>query len=376
MSNSKTADLARQERQKERGLWNFLTWSFFLAQFVSGEPFAAAAAASRVNAEEMSEQAGPGTQGFARLPMDSAVGSNVTDETGQAGAQPYSAAAAAQLAMAGVHPHDPSAFAAAKIANHGDAWHPAQMGSSVAWHGGSNDGDNVAPPETNDPSTGDSGIHLPDILSPIGSGVVDLIDDLLDPPLSAIGGTVGDLTDCLTETIDDVMASLDTTLNLIGHATSALTPVLNNTLTNVAASASQVVKDVTAPVTATVATVTDGLSDGIEKLTDGGLVGGVVSSAGQIVFKPLSLGGDLPLDLFSGGKYTDYNLTLRAEHGPDTQGNASAATTNSSTLLDKLLAPDVSDPSHGDGDKLAALTPAHVIEEIGLKGLSDSLLSH
>jgi hypothetical protein len=78
----------------------------------------------------------------------------------------------------------------------------------------------------------------------------------------------------------------------------------------------------------------------------------------------LSIGSDLPLDLFSKGKYTDYNLALRAEHGGGSQAQASAATSGSSTLLDKLLAPDVSDTSHAQGDSHSSLTPLHIIDDI------------
>ena len=366
MSNTKTPDLERQARQKERGLWNFLTWSFFLSQVIADSPFAGAAVASSANVEETSEHGNAARHSSVQPPMGRGPGSGLDGGEGPTGAQPVSGVAASQLALPDINADALSHFTGIDVAGDNS---PRQLGVMDASGGSrvaSASGQEGEHPPANAPDDsgtgGGSGIDLP----PIGSGVVDLIDDLLDPPLSAIGGVVGDLTDCLTGTIDDVMSSLQGATDLVGNTLAlvpnTLAPVLKP-LTDVVDAAGEAIQGVTAPLTTTLEKVTDGLPDllGLDKLVGGGLV----SAPGQILFKPLSIGGDLLPDLFSKGKYTDYNLALRADQGGDTQGHASVATASSSTLLDSLLSPDVPDTSHAQGGSHSSATPVHVIDDIG-----------
>jgi hypothetical protein len=386
MSNTRSPESERQSRQKERGLWNFLTWSFFLSQVLAEGQYTASAVASGAHAEETSEHSDTGSQLSTQQPMGPAIGSGLAGGEGSVAGEPLGTSAATQLALANVNAPDVSAFAPAKAAGDTDARQSALTTSSAVGHVGSGGGegragDDAAPPAASGPNTPDDpntgggcGLDLPGVLAPVGSGVVHIIDDLLAPPISAIDDLVEDLTDPLTQTIDDLMSSVPVVTSLLE---GAVAQVQGHTVTQVIASATEVLENATTPLSYTVATVTDGLSDliGSDKLTGGGLVGGAVSAAGQILFEPLSIGGDLSLDLFSGdGKYTDYNLALHTEHG-DTQGHASAASASSSTLLDKLLTPDVADASHPQGDSHSSPTPVHVIDDIG-RGLSGDWLSH
>jgi hypothetical protein len=370
MSNTKTPELERQARQRERGLWNFLTWSFFLSQVITDSPFAAAAGASSANVEETSEHGNAARHSSVQPPMRPAAGSGLDGGEGATGAQSVSAVAASQLASPEIDAHALSQFTEADVAG-GSPRQVGVMGASGGWHVASASDLEAEHPPANSPDDsatgGGPGINLPDVLPPVGSGVVELIDDLLDPPLSAIGEVVGDLSDCLIETISDVT---DLVGNSIALLPKTLDTVLSTTLPAISAFGGETIKGAITPVTTTLEKVTDGLSDivGLDKLVGGGLV----SAPGQILFKPLSIGGDLLPDLFSKGKYTDYNLALRAEHGGDTQGNAGAAATSSSTLLDTLLSPDT---SHPQGDSHASPTPFQVIDDIG-RGLSGDWLNH
>jgi hypothetical protein len=377
MSNTKSADFERQARHKERGLWNFLTWSFFLSQVLAEGQYTGAAMASTVNTEEASEQSDQKTPSSGQPPMGPALGSGFAGDESQPTDASFAAAAAPQVALADVSAQSLSAFADIEVADDTASRQSALMGASAGGHVALAEGNDTAPAPANDPDTssdpstgGGCGIDVPSVLPPIGSGVVDLIDDLLDPPLSAIDDLAGVLTDSLTGTVDDVLATLEHSIAQVSKSVAqvpeVLEAVLSKTVPEITALTGEAVKQISKTLTTTVETATDGLSDllDLDKPGGSGLVPDLVSAPGQIVFKVLAIGGDRSDDLFSRhGEYTDYNLAVRAEKGHDTEVNASVASTSSTTLLDHLLVPA---PSHGDNT--AQLAPAHVIDEIALRG--------
>jgi hypothetical protein len=379
MSNTRAPEVERQARQKERGLWNFLTWSFFLSQVIADGQYTGAAAASSAHAEETSEHSGGARQSSSQPPMGAMPGSGLEGRESGTGVHPTTAVAAPHVALPEVNGDAISKFAPAEVADDND---PRQLGAPGASAGGqiASAGDqeagNTPPSMSDDPSSGGGGIGADptDAIPPIGSGVVDLIDDLLEPPLSVIGEIIGDLPDALPETIDDLMSTLDGLTKLIGASTAQVPEVLNTVLSktvpDIAAPATELLKSVP---TLLPTVIDDALPDLLDlgKQADGGLISDVLSAPGQILFKPSTIGGDLSLDLFSrDGKYTDYNLAVRGEQ--DTQTGTGASTKSSSTLLDKLLTPDATDASHPQGDSHSSPTLVHVIDDAG-KTVSDWL---
>jgi hypothetical protein len=108
----------------------------------------------------------------------------------------------------------------------------------------------------------------------------------------------------------------------------------------------------------------------------GGALGGIVASAGQIVFDAPPVEVDAHLDtLFSSGGYTDYNLALRGPEGGDKGAAGSGDGIGSSTLLEHLLAGgDSHDPSPAQQEGQPVSLPS-ALEDIALRGLGDGISS-
>jgi hypothetical protein len=244
-----------------------------------------------------------------------------------------------------------------------------------------------------------------DVLAPVlGSvgdivdGVVRILDPVVDDVLAPVLGGVGDIVDgvvrILDPVVDDVLAPV---LGGVGGvAESIVAPVLGIAtplVTTIAQGLDSVVRDVTAPLAdivgdvagdglrstagQVVAPFADILDNPIAALLGTGSGGGVpilasvVASPGSISFA--SAAGSLPLDLFAGGRYTDYNLALRTDATAATASSPGAAGDVTAAAND-ILSAIAGNPS--SGTEHAPPQPIGVpslLDDIGLRGLSDGL---
>lgn len=176
-------------------------------------------------------------------------------------------------------------------------------------------------------------------VSPLLANADDLIESL--------GEGLGEAAAPLIGTIDDVVETLGSTIGAVAPALTGLV---------------------------------DGLTGGLggQGEDNGGPLQDAVASSGQIVFKAMpvvdDLGGDLGLDsLFSGGRYTDYNLALRADAADSAPSHGLASTSGSSTLLDHLL-PSGNDAGHPfEDDQMRNVGLPSVLDEMALRGLGDGI---
>jgi hypothetical protein len=219
--------VAMQSPQRERGLWSFLTWSFFLAQLAAGSAFASGAAqagaTTDLNAPDGSSNSGAvGTQLLA-TPDLRALDISEPDATG-------APSAATAVPGNGVLNETNAGGAEAPVELAGDNT-PAQqfadlVGSAAA----------ESPPAANDDGSvlpGDGPgieIALPDlggVLRPVLETVGDLVEGLgptLDGLLVPVVATVEDLADVLGSTIDLALSPATT---LVEGLTGGLEPVLD-----------------------------------------------------------------------------------------------------------------------------------------------------
>lgn len=386
---------------RQRGMWSFLTWSFFLAQAVATHE---AYAKGHGNADSAdADGAGSG--------HDDATGQKAMSPAGMLGASGFDVdpAAAAQFAAAiaaglvtpqmwAAFQTDPALFQAFVDQLTGQAASGGaggaileEIASAVAAEGehtGSDGGIHI-------PGVDLPGIHLPggitlpidvaidlglELGSDIGLGLhVGGLDDISlnlnvapilglhlgfdngELNLSALGinlassdggGALGGLLGALplSHTLD-TLASV-TGLGhelvggpLLGSVTSSLNPVVGS-LTHAAA-----------PVTSLA-------GDALEIVSGTGLV----ASGGSIV---QTLGSALPLhELFANGQHTTYGLELQtSQNAHDTPLSASL-----STHLETLDVSAVADHlGHGVGDTVGHLLPS-VIEELNLRGFGDGIV--
>ena len=129
--------------------------------------------------------------------------------------------------------------------------------------------------------------------------LIPVIEQVVAPVLGSVGDVLGDAVQVLDPVLEQVVAPvLGSVGDVLGDVVQALDPVLEQ-------------------VAAPVADILGGPLASLLGLGSGGgapiVVAAVVSSSGSIDFEAGPAAGSLPLDdLFSGGGYSDYNLTLQA----------------------------------------------------------------
>lgn len=422
-------EFAYKARQKEGGLWNFMTWAFFISQVLGGDQFIGAAAAATTDGDPQARK----SDGSDDVAKNSGLGQLTSGSRTNAGEEPTAAARQSHATDANAAPDG-----ADGLSNYADLPElngfgraPAEQSSAGAVQqaafeepASSGPGGGGGSTPADNPSLPGAGGHgpLPDIdlgpifnpgglLPGIGDGLSDVIDSLVDNAVLPLTDTVADLVQTLTGTIDgvlkpltgvvdDLVGSIDGLLdNAVAPLTGALDTIVEGTVSPLLANVDDLIEslgdglgEAAAPLTGTIDDVVetlgstigsaapaltglvDGLTGGLggQGEDNGGPLQDAVGSSGQIVFKALPVAGDLGLDgLFSGGGYTDYNLALRADGGPTSHGLAS--TSGSSTLLDHLL-PGGNDPGQSfDDDQMRNVGLPSVLDEIALRGLGDGI---
>lgn len=300
---------------KERALWNFLTWSFFLAQVLAAEQFIGAQA----NAAESPDLKAPESTGALAASQLQSL------------ALPDGAVAGADDVRSGLGGSLDDVF-----------------GQSVklGYFGGSAiDLDHAALARTEDFSQSISvgGYGVADAGPSLsGDALVGLLPDtLVDVVVPDVLEVIGDVTTPLLNTVEDIVAALT---GVVG----GITDPLLGTVGSVVGALDDVVHEVLTPVTNLVGDLAQPLSD-------------VVASAGQLTFPLLNLAGlD---DLFNHGRYTDYNIELQASA-------SSTATSSDAIASATIVVADVVDhvvdtvarPLEDVGRHLA-----HALDDLGLR---------
>ena len=417
-------EFARKARQKEGGLWNFMTWAFFISQVLGGDQFIGGAAAATAEGDPQGRK-GDGSDDVAK---NSGLGQPTGTPRSDAGEDARGAAGqghATNSNAAADGPDGLSKYAGLPDQGRVDRASAEQSGAGAVQQAAYEQSNGPGGDGGSTPLPGDGGYGpLPDIdlgpifnpgglLPGIGDGLSDVIDSLVDNAVLPLTDTVADLVQTLTGTIDgvlkpltgvvdDLVGSIDGLLdNAVAPLTGALDTIVEGTVSPLLANVDDLIEslghglgEAAAPLTGTIDDVVEtlgstigsaapaltGLVDGLtgalggQGEDNGGPLQDAVGSSGQIVFKALPIVGDLSLDgLFSGGGYTDYNLALRADASVSASSQGLASTGGSSTLLDHLL-PGSSDPGHHlDDDQMRNVGLPSVLDEIALRGLGDGI---
>jgi hypothetical protein len=352
-------EIARPERQ--RGLWSFLTWSFFLANFltatdiIGGSAHAASVGGDhgdQSHSSDGSSYAGgnpPDLQHLTLEPMPNDASSQAAQPhvalnpiAGATGSMPD--LMPVQVDIPAIQTHMQPGLSTGSIGS--------TAGNSAINNFYSYDSHDVASSTTNIYTIIDSHDvttiintvvqpvvevveHVTEIVAPvigivdsavqgttaIVAGVVDNVGQLADNLTSTLGDTVGSITGTATDVVDGV-----------GHVTGELTTSVAHTLATVTTTATDLVGDVAHAVTDLVGTtsnVTTGvIADASHVVAgatgDGGLVGGVsdllghtlgslgISSSGSLAFAADTQGTFTSQDATaaSTGGYSQYNLAV------------------------------------------------------------------
>ena len=380
---------------KERALWNFLTWSFFIAQMLAADQLVGGKAQAAGDLDLPTSDAHVETV----APLSDSV--MLAEAAG--GTDPEEAVAVRSAGL-------PDAGAAA-LMKYGQ-FDGSAIGLEAAAAVQSEDvmqvgvisGSHVL--AASEQVTAD--YVVPDIANDIHGGLLDVVDDTVDPLLDtvedivdALGDIVGDITDPLLGALDDIVEStvgplLSTVESVVGSLDDTLDAVTDPLL----ATLGDVVPDAVADIGRNLHDVVESLSQPLDaaldlppkvlealvppvatavQVTQGATqaIQDVLASSGELAFPVLEIAG---LDeLYTDGRYTDYNLALQAKLPlPDlVAGDAGAAASN--PVGDALTAlSDAGDTelldNIKDGLHLPHAAIPSVLEEIALRGLGDGIV--
>ncbi len=298
LAAGKAGVLERSPRQREKGLWNFLTWSFFMAQVVAAhqmltssamageapqdaahgeaavDPQAVAAAIAALNGIESAIEQVTGSAiaqstpvggvnvaaggDGARHAMDTEVSGEIAEEAGRSlradsyGALKDVTGSASDIDTPTVIVVDPGGGV-------GPILDPViEIVDDVR--------DGVLPPvigvggEVLDPVVEIVDTVVDEVVAPVVGGLVDVIDPVIDGVVTPVIGAVEDVVETLVPVVDGVVAPV---VDLAGGLVDALEPVVDG-------------------VVAPVAGVVDGLVDVVDPVIDG-VVSPVIGAAEDVV---------------------------------------------------------------------------------------------
>lgn len=278
---------AIQGPHRERGLWSFLTWSFFLSQLAAGNAFAAGAAqaagATNLNAPADADNAGKAGTTLLGTPDARALGdSEAQSATASTAAAPLqNTSAPGDTKLGGIEQLDMTSDAGSAeeaAAMRGLADSEATSSLSIS------ESDGAAAPDT-------LTAVLPDIDLPQIIELPPVLDGVLPPVLE----TVGDVVDGLGETLDNLLAPVAETVEDLA---SVLEPTLDGlleptveTVEDLAAVLGPTLDLALAPVEA----LTDGLAGALETALDPLLapVADLTESVGNLIEPVGDIAGEI-----------------------------------------------------------------------------------
>lgn len=332
--------LVQPPPHKERALWNFLTWSFFLAQVLAAEQFIGA----RANAAESPDLKAPeSTAALAASDLqslavpDGTIGAVDDVRSGLSGGLDDVFGQSVKLGDFGGSAIDIDYAALAQREDFSQS-------ISAGGYGGTDAGPSLS---------GDTPVDLvvdvvvPDILEVIGDVTGPLLETVEDI-VATLTGIVGGITDPLLDTVGNIVHVVDDLLEPVTDLVADLTQPLGD-----------VVHDVLTPVTALL-----GNADDL-----GSTAQGVLASAGQLTLPILELAGlD---DIFNDGRYTDYGIELHTNATALTEAIADVTASAASTATEAVdhVVESAMRPLDDAGRHLA-----HLLDDLGAGGLADRLL--
>lgn len=259
-------------KQREKGLWNFLTWSFFISHIVAAQQVAAASAMA---AEASADDAGRTGAQPADAPI--AVGAAAQSDFERADVQQTVAPPTQSL--------DPGAPTPVVLADQTPAPEHAEAFDDAAAHGVPRGQHTVADLAEKSASSDSAqlleapelGHVLDQVLDPVTDvlgGVVHVVDTVVDPLVAPVVGLVGDVVESLDPILDQVVSPV---AGLAGSVIELVEPLLDPIIMPTAAVLEEVLQaldPVIDPVTGIAAGATALLGEAIEPVT--ALVGDVV----------------------------------------------------------------------------------------------------
>jgi hypothetical protein len=282
------AAVKRPAHQREKGLWNFLTWSFFISQIVAAHHLTSSSAHAAEAADD---------KGSADTALDVAAGPDALAalafldpaDLQQAIAMAAKSINAGQVAtgldgLLGVETHadEEGASVGARTAVPDEEPTP-QVASAAAVGGDSPGGESDA-----------TGAMAGTVIGPVVGEVLDLLDPILDPVITIVGDVAG----VLDPVVDGVVAPV---LGAVEGLVDALDPLLDGLVAPVAGLAGGLVEALEPVLEGVVAPVA-GLVETLEPVLDGivapiaGLAGGVAE-----VLEPVLEGVVAPVAGLAGG---------------------------------------------------------------------------
>ena len=411
--------------QRERGMWSFLTWSFFLSQLAVGNAFAGGSAQAASG-----DGSGPGSSDSAAFKAASVLGP--PDFSTFASEAPQSAALhdGAAQSRAGVSATGPGHDTVERLDLTGDASHA--MRSFATLDGGASEGGAILP---DGPGDGDPGILLPPIVemppimsippildglvAPILPGIDDLVDSLgpnLDGLLVPVVETVEDLAGVLGPALELAISPVG---SLVHGAIAGLEPVLDPLLSPVAGVAEGIgelvqpvdgiagplmdladpIVDAVDPILSPIINVVEAGQPILDPVLDAAapaldLIAPVVEplleplapiAAPLLDILPIDIGGGTDVvgppgsiefaadpeasihELFEGGSYTELGLTLHEIPLAEKLG--------AGDLVEHVVAPIDALLGHDVADGIGHMAPLGGLQhEASLRGLADGLM--
>ena len=230
---------------RQRGMWSFLTWSFFLAQALAANEVFAKGAAAADNAQDTAEHAtDSAVDAAAKAALANSFGGVSGDDAAAAAAAQFAAAVAAGLitpAMWAAIGDNPVLFKALLDTLAAD--HAAAGGIIEASAATAGEGDPVVgePPSSDHgtdgviPSIPDLPIQvIVDLELDLGGHVIDAVDNIITGVAQTVIGTV----DTVVAAASDLLTSLDSVVSsatglvtgTVDAATAALTGLVDGTV--------------------------------------------------------------------------------------------------------------------------------------------------
>ena len=389
----------RLSERREKGLWSFLTWSFFLSQVVGAEQASAAATRPSGSADDttstsdaaVSQAATNAVRPLTAETQEAAADASVQNLAQAAAPSVFLAAAPAELTLPEVRSIDESSTV--RLTS-------SAPESLVGNQPAANSAPAVIPhPELGSDAPGVGDLSLPTIEIP------PVVGQVIAPVMDLVGEVVDDIGDVLDSVVDQVVAPV---ISIVGDVIQVLDPVVDHMVAPVIGIVGDVVGDVVQvldpvveqviapvvqaldPVVAPVAEVLEPLLAPVADIVGGPLAsllglgpgGGtpiimtpvVAASSSSMDFEGAPAAGSLPLDdLFSGGGYTDYNLALRGDV-PAGANSAPGAILHdvadaAGDILGAVTGSTSSDGGHGGHASTHHIGLPSILGDLGLHGL-------
>ena len=226
-----------------RGLWSFLTWSFFLSQVVTMEQASAAEAQAGGTGDEAGPASDPAAGQAARnafLPVEAAMLADMQEAAPQVATQGLVQEATAQTAFLTSAPGE---AAGAMVPDRADSSGARQTSAapnaamaSQSLIAAAPDLDGAATPPSLEGPSGDD--HLPAMGPSDG-------DPVIGPVLGIVGDVVGDVVQVVDAVLEQVIAPvLGGVADVLGDVVHALDPVLEQVVAPVLGGVADVLGDV------------------------------------------------------------------------------------------------------------------------------------